>query len=124
MAKRIKDLSGAKHRYDSYAKPLGRCCLYLPAVLAMAQSVVDERGQATSEGRGCLRLLNFISEARLILLGMVADASDESLAFVRFLDDESCDKSSLAHEVFHFLTNITHPANLDFPSVSPARGPK
>ena len=49
---------------------------------------------------------------------MVADASDEALAFVRFLDDESCDKSSLAHviEVFHFLTNITRLSNLELPS--------
>ncbi len=111
LARRCKDLASAKHRFDSHSKPFGRSCLYLPALIDTAQSILDERGKGSGEGKAAYDFLEFLAtdgEERLLLLGMMSDAGNDNLAFVSCFDDEDADKSSLAAEVEHLFVNITY----------------
>ena len=40
---RLKSLSAAKHRFDSFTKPFGRCVLTLTAMINTAQQIHEER---------------------------------------------------------------------------------
>ena len=44
--RRVRNLRAAKHRFESYSKPLGRLILWLPAVLATAHDIAVKRAGA------------------------------------------------------------------------------
>jgi hypothetical protein len=74
-------MSFAKPRFDSTAKPLGRCLLNLDAVISTMDIVCGEYPATSKEHRGAAEFLHVLSqEANLVLFGMLADASDELLA--------------------------------------------
>ena len=92
--KRIKNLQFRKHRFDSVQKPTSRAVLFIDALIATAiWATVHRRGQRDAV---CAeKFLKFIDERKLILLSMIADAADECIQVVRFLDTESYDLSEL-----------------------------
>lgn len=51
---RIKDLRAAKHRFESYQKPMGRAVLFHHALLLTAEQIGNER-RNLAEGRGLSR---------------------------------------------------------------------
>ena len=53
-----------------------------------AQQIFDERGPRDPAGARALRFLEFIDEEVMLSFSMMADAGDETLALVRFLDAE------------------------------------
>ena len=46
----IRDLSCAKHRFESASKPYGRGTLYWRALVCCVQSILDERGHLEAAG--------------------------------------------------------------------------
>ena len=74
----VRNISFAKQRFDSTAKPLGRCLLNLDAVIGTMNLVCGEYPTTSKEHPGVAEFLHVLSqEANLIMLGMLADASDE-----------------------------------------------
>ena len=91
----IRDLASAKHRYTSHSRPFGRACLYLEALVRTAQSILDERGRTSPEGKDAESFLMKLDEESIILLGMMADVADETMVLNRFFDQDHLDKSSV-----------------------------
>ncbi len=105
QACRITDLASAKHRYDSNMRPFGRACLYFEALVVTAQTIADERrGQAA--GVHATRFLEFIDMEVMVTLGLMADAGDETLILLRFLESEQHEKARLALELGRFLHRV------------------
>ena len=102
----IRDIASSKHRYDSHQKPFGRGCIYWPALVITAQQILDERGTAHSAGDRALQFLTHIDAEVMLCFAMMADAGDECLILVRFLESESFDKSMLAPELDTFMHRI------------------
>ena len=83
----VRNISFAKQRFDSTAKPLGRCLFNLDAVISTVSIGCGEYPTTSKEHRGAAEFLHVLSqEANLILLGMLADANDECLLLTRFFD--------------------------------------
>ena len=107
----VKDLSYAKHRFDSTARPLGRMVVHFEALLQTAMDIVRERGPSTKEHQSANRALELLDTEAMLQLGMVADACEAVVRFIRFLDKECFEISALpahidtlaatATELFH-----------------------
>ena len=104
-ANKIRNLKMKKHRFDSLQRPLGRTILWLDAVIMTAIWVVAHRkGQAVA--KACAAFLAFLSEERVLMLGMCADGADEAIRIVRYLDTECHDISEVPLETMAFLSRI------------------
>ena len=101
-----KSLAYAAHRFDSASRPFAVCLLTLPSCLLTAIKAVNER-RGTAQAERARAFLEFVSGVegaeRLVLAGMLADASDEALLLIRAMDREACDTSLMHHEVQQFL---------------------
>ena len=107
----MKDLSYAKQRFDSTARPLGRMVVHFEALLQTAMDIVRERGPSTKEHQSANRALELLDTEAMLQLGMVADACEAVVRFIRFLDKECFEISALpahidtlaatATELFH-----------------------
>ena len=104
---RVKDMASAKHRFTSHCRPFGRACLYLEALIRTAQSILDERGPSSPEGKDSRGWLSSLDEETVILLGLMSDVSDETMALNRFFDQDHFDKSAIHMEVDRFLRKTT-----------------
>ena len=109
-ARRIQNLKFKKHRFDSLQKPLGRTILFFDSIIATSIWATIDRPD-TKEGRAGNEFLKWIDERKAVMLGMMADAADECITLVRFLDSESHDVSEVQLECescvsrLHFLFN-------------------
>lgn len=99
---KVKNLRAAKHRFESFTKPLGRAILWLPALLATAHDIAVQR-EGAPEGQVAQTWLQSVTSECLVTLAMLADAGDEGLALVRQVDDEQTDIASLQRIVAEFL---------------------
>ncbi len=104
---RISDLASAKHRFTSHALPFGRSVIFFEALVRCAQSILDERGRASAEGRDARAWLAALDEERALTMALMADAGDEALVLNRFLDQSFYDKSALPMELTAFLKKVT-----------------
>jgi hypothetical protein len=104
-SKRVKDLSMAKHRFDSASTPTSRLILLHEAVLLTAQQIADSR-KSSKEGRAATEFLEFVSVEHLLQLAMLSDAADEAICHVRMLDRENVDNATLPDLNQNFLTRI------------------
>ena len=94
-AKRIKNLSLARHRFDSCQKPLSRFCLYLEAYICTAIEAAADPGK-----KGHLSALTFLewaTEDRLLLLSLLAECAEENLVLIRYFDREGWDAATLQY---------------------------
>ena len=99
---RIRNLRAAKHRFESYNKPLGRVILWMPALLATAHDIAVKR-EGAPEGRLAQAWLQNLNSDTFVTLAMLADAGNEGLNLVRQVDDEQTDIASLQRIVSQFL---------------------
>ena len=104
--KALTGVVGAKHRFDSWQKPFARVCLSFDAIVATAQAMHEERRSepAGRFGKACLSLLD---EESMLTLGMLADAGEETLELIRFMDEERADKVELCFVWRRFLDRVT-----------------
>ena len=103
----MRNMSFAKQRFDSTAKPLGRCLLNLDATISTMDIICARRGTSSPEHKGALGFLQLISqEANLILLGMLADACDECLVLTRFFDREAFRLEEMVEQIDTFKRKL------------------
>jgi hypothetical protein len=94
-AKTLKNLSYAEHRFDSTARPLGRMVVHFEALVLTANDIIRERAPKSKDHKGANRALELLNTESMLQLGMVADACEIVVRFVRFLDKECFDISAL-----------------------------
>ena len=103
----IRDMSFAKQRFDSTAKPLGRCLLNLDATISAMDIICRQRPAASKEHKGARGFLELLSEPKnLVLMGMLADASDECLVLTRFFDREAFRLEEMAEQLATFKQRL------------------
>jgi hypothetical protein len=107
QSSRIKDLASAKHRFTSHSVPFGRAVLYFVPLVRCAQSILDERGRSSSEGRDASLWLAELNDETACQLALMADCADEALILNRFLDADGYDKTALTSELVNFLKKVT-----------------
>lgn len=106
--KRVHNLKAAKHRFESLSKPLARIVLFLPAVCQTIHDIAARR-EEQPVGKWAKAWLNQVTGKDFILLGMLADAADESMAVVRLADDESPAQLSATHGCSRLqLQSVSH----------------
>ena len=88
------NLKAAKHRFESFAAPLGRMLLHLEEFLDLVQETCDMRGDS-KEADDCQSWLAGLDEEKLLQLAMLADCSDEILVATRGMDFEDVDTSTM-----------------------------
>ena len=98
-ASTLKNLSYAEHRFDSTARPLGRMILHFEALVMTTVDIIRERRPASLEHRGANSALEILNTESMLQLGMVADACDIVVRFIRFLDKECFDTSALPSHI-------------------------
>ena len=103
--RRIRDLSLAKHRFNSITTPLGRFVLFFLVVWALAASMMN-RTAGDPCRQAATAFFNECDEETEIQISMLADASDEHSAIVRLLDSEDYDVSELPAALSVFLQKI------------------
>ena len=99
------NLSAAKHRFESYAKPLQQFVMTLPAILATAQKMSLERKEEP-EGKDADNFLASISTEHVTMLGCITDCAHEVLWLTRLHDEDHHDLSGLVHEVQVFRKKV------------------
>ena len=104
---RIKNLQMRKHRFDSTQRPTGRMVLFLRAFISTAIFTSTHR-QGERDGHRAQDFLEYISEYKLLLLSMCADASDEVSMLMRFLDQGDYDMATLVAEIEQFVGRVSN----------------
>lgn len=102
--KGISNLSAAKHRYETFAKPGGRSVLWLDAFIALADEMLQDDAREHIEAANSF--LAGLDVESVVQNALMADASHEVLAFTRFLDDDAMPVEDLASEVDNFVKRI------------------
>jgi hypothetical protein len=102
---RIKNLRFAKHRFDSIQTPLGRSVLMLDALIMTAMwASVNRQGQNVASDMD--DFLEFITEERVLTLALCADAGDEVIRIIRYIDTEGHDIAEVPHEINACLSRL------------------
>ena len=104
----IKNLSLAKHRFDSTQKPVGRMVLFMDAVISVALYIVAKRARSSREGKIAEDFLRGLTMEDYIQLAMMADAGDETIMLVRLCDSEDFDPATSTHELAEFKRRIMY----------------
>ncbi len=94
-------LRAAKHRFETWSRPLGRCILHLDSLFRTAHKIASLRG--SEDGSYASTWLQNITSEGLVQLAMCADAADEGLQLIRFADDEDMDIATVLFHVGQFL---------------------
>jgi len=102
----IKDMQYSKQRFDSTARPLGRMIDHFDAFLAIAAAVMNERTPCTDEHQSANNALAILDTENMLQLGMVADACDAVVRFIRFLDNEKFDTAELQCQINALTTTV------------------
>lgn len=99
------NLRAAKHRFESFATPLGRMMRNIMAVMDTAEEIAKRRS-GMPEARDVESWLASLSEEKLVQLAMVCDAADEGLLLTREMDAEAVDIGTLHGTVETFVAKI------------------
>ena len=102
---RTGDLGAAKHRYESWAKPMAQFILTFPAIIAVAQDISVTR-VGNQEAKDAYQFLTDLTEEKVLLIALLADAADEALAVTRAFDREDTDISRQAGLLHAFRVRI------------------
>ena len=89
----IKNLKAAKHRYESWATPLGRFTVHFSALVEVAEHLSVSR-RSEEVGKDAARFLQTIDEEVRLQLAMLADFAADCLDFTRWLDDEEARRAA------------------------------
>jgi hypothetical protein len=104
----VKNLSLAKHRFDSTQKPVGRMILFMDAVISVALFILARRARSSREGKIAEDFLRGLTMEDYIQLAMMADAGDETIMLVRLCDCEDFDPATTTHEIAQFRKRIVY----------------
>jgi hypothetical protein len=100
----IRNVSAAKHRHESAAKPRGRFVLNMDAFIQVAlHMIVDREGEQKKNAEA---FLTFLTDEVALQTAMLADATDEGLFFTRQLDTEAVDSAEVQLMAETFVSRI------------------
>ena len=103
---KVKNLRAAKHRFESFQKPLGRSIrLFRPIHSLMVQVATRGRTEVRKKAKAWLA---WLSPGKIIQCAMLADAADEGMALTRYCDREDMAVAEMPTQVMTFLDRITH----------------
>ena len=104
----VTNMRAACHRFESFQKPIGRCCLHLRACIRTALYVAGNLTTDASDRAN--EWLRWLDSEKCLQLAMMADASDQAMALTRLLDSEGDGSSNpqsrsvpVRHDNFHFV---------------------
>ena len=104
IGKAFKNMRAAPHRYESMQKPFGRSVLTIHPIIKTAswtcQTRTDDAGVRAKEW------LKWVENERCVQSAMQADASDQTMALTRMLDDEQVDPSNLRRELPAYINTL------------------
>ena len=102
----MSNMRAAKHRFETFQKPLGRqIFLLLPIFMLM---LIVANTWRTTAGPRAENWLIFIGETvcNLILCAMMADAADEASSPLRFFDTENYDTNLIHQKLTLYLNRV------------------
>ncbi len=83
MSVKVTSMRAAKHRYESFARPSGRQCILVKALMKWMIGLLSRTGRLR---RLAVRFLNWMSLKKWVLAAMLAEAQDELMVVIRFTD--------------------------------------
>ena len=95
-------MQAAKHRFQSFARPLGRMVRLIRQIIRLMERLARPGQNRDRKCKAAVFPRN-VSAKGLLCCACLADISDECMAIVRFTDDEQFDSSQLSHELTLFL---------------------
>ena len=97
----------AGHRFDSGQKPLVRCVLYFPALIATLERVVQlRRGESEAHAAGAF--LSWLDAEKALQLAMMADAGEGHMDCLRLFDYEGFPTEDLAFNLSAFMERLRY----------------
>ena len=99
---KVSNLSWAKHRYDSLARPLGRAIHNVFAVVQTAVQIWQSRS-THKEGKLAKQFLLRLRTEHIVQLALLADAAHEAMTLTRLTDAEDFSTERLSAEVASFV---------------------
>ena len=99
------NMRAAKHRIETYVRPLSRCLLNLTGLMAFCSKVSYVR-KGTAAATACIAFLSVLTVEVLLLAAMMADAGTELMLLIRVLDTEAVVTAALAQCIHDFLNRI------------------
>ena len=104
IGREIRNVSAAKHRHESGAKPRGRFVLNMDAFIQVAlHIIVDRDGEQKKHAEA---FLTYLTDEIALQTAMLADATDEGLFFTRQLDTEALDSAEVQLLAETFVSRI------------------
>ncbi len=100
------NLRAAKHRIETYVRPLSRCILNITALIAFCNSVSIMR-KGTNPGKACAAFLMHLTMEIILIAAMMADAGAEVMALIRIFDTELVITAVMVEAIYDFLNRIT-----------------
>ena len=101
----VTNMRAAAHRFESFAKPLGRSVLHLHACIRTALQIASR--PSDDMVMMAKAWLQWVDTEKCVMAAMLADTSDQSLVLTRLLDSEGIDPAVLNREVHGFYLAIT-----------------
>ncbi len=108
VSTRFANMRCAKHRLETHITPLSRAVLNFSAYILFAVKLAVLR-KGEREGRAAEVFLTALKErgaSMLLLLAMMADAGNEALHLIRYMDKEDFETADLCTHVEGFLDSI------------------
>ena len=104
---RARNLKAAKHRFESFQRPLGRSIRHFRVLHALMVRLATDR-QDDSAGQRAKDWLTWVAQTPRLPMpaAMLADAADEGMAITRYCDNEGMDPASLSTQILSFLNRV------------------
>ena len=107
IGQRVKNLSLARHRFDSTSKPLSRAVLSIYALVKTAEQIARLRRPGAREVIQAKEFLEYVDNERILQLAMLADGGLEALHLTRLCDSEEAAAEDLPWHVETLVQRLT-----------------
>ena len=104
--KKVTCLKAAKHRYESWAAPMGRATLQIEALIKTAEEM-SVIGSWAQDADAFLDFVSVDGGEAILQMSMLADASDEALLVTRLFDDEMSDAATTENDLEEFQQRVS-----------------
>jgi len=103
----IQNLRAAKHRFDSWVKPLGRLVLFIDSILSVAARIINERADDDPAVATAKHFFEFVNAETLLQAAMMADAAHETSSIIRTCDSEQFDTAEMSDMLVAWKQRVT-----------------
>ena len=102
---RVRNLQASKIRFASSQKPLGRMIIFFDAVWSTIEIIVTTKDGAKPK-RITQHFIEWVTEEKLLCLGMMADAGDCTFEVTRFHDAGNADLSQVVEHLVRYVETL------------------